>query len=62
MVANEKQREAWNGSESLLYVEHADRVGRHLAPFTEAFSNLRSARSPRYLAGSWPYENALSCR
>jgi ubiquinone/menaquinone biosynthesis C-methylase UbiE len=36
MAPNEKQREAWNGSESVLYVENADRFDRHLAPFTEA--------------------------
>lgn len=36
MAANEKQREAWNGTESVLYVEQADRFDRHLAPFTEA--------------------------
>jgi ubiquinone/menaquinone biosynthesis C-methylase UbiE len=36
MAPNEQQREAWNGSESVLYVMQADRFDRHLAPFTEA--------------------------
>jgi ubiquinone/menaquinone biosynthesis C-methylase UbiE len=42
MAPNEKQREAWNGSESVFYVENADRFDRHLAPFTEAL--LEQAR------------------
>jgi cyclopropane fatty-acyl-phospholipid synthase-like methyltransferase len=36
MAANEKQLEAWNGGESVHYVDHADRYDRQLAPFTEA--------------------------
>jgi ubiquinone/menaquinone biosynthesis C-methylase UbiE len=33
---NQKQSEAWNGGESVHYVDHADRYDRQLAPFTEA--------------------------
>ena len=36
MTPNEKQLEAWNGGESVHYVDHADRYDRQLAPFTEA--------------------------
>ncbi len=36
MTPNEKQLEAWNGGESVHYVNHADRYDRQLAPFTEA--------------------------
>jgi ubiquinone/menaquinone biosynthesis C-methylase UbiE len=36
MAPNEKQFEAWNGGESVHYVDHADRYYRQLAPFTEA--------------------------
>lgn len=36
MAPNEKQFEAWNGGESVHYVDHADRYDRQLAPFTEA--------------------------
>ncbi|MGH9079605.1 MAG: class I SAM-dependent methyltransferase [Acidimicrobiales bacterium] len=36
MAPNEKQSEAWNGGESVHYVDHADRYDRQLAPFTEA--------------------------
>lgn len=37
MVApNKQQIEAWNGGESVHYVDHADRYDRQLAPFTEA--------------------------
>ena len=35
MAVNEKQFEAWNGGESVHYVDHADRYDRQLAPFTE---------------------------
>ena len=35
MAPNEKQFEAWNGGESVHYVDHADRYDRQLAPFTE---------------------------
>ena len=36
MAANEKQYEAWNGGESVHYVDHADGYDRQLAPLTEA--------------------------
>jgi ubiquinone/menaquinone biosynthesis C-methylase UbiE len=36
LAPNEKQNEAWNGGESVHYVDHADRYDRQLAPFTEA--------------------------
>ncbi|MGA8725352.1 MAG: methyltransferase domain-containing protein [Acidimicrobiales bacterium] len=36
MKPNKKQFEAWNGGESVHYVDHADRYDRQLAPFTEA--------------------------
>ena len=36
MTPNEKQFEAWNGGESVHYLDHADRYDRQLAPFTEA--------------------------
>ena len=36
MAPNEKQSEAWNGGESVHYVDYADRYDRQLAPFTEA--------------------------
>lgn len=36
MAPNENQFEAWNGGESVHYVDHADRYDRQLAPFTEA--------------------------
>ena len=36
MAPNQKQSEAWNGGESVHYVDHADRYDRQLAPFTEA--------------------------
>ena len=36
MAPNTKQIEAWNGGESVHYVDHADRYDRQLAPFTEA--------------------------
>ena len=42
MAPNEKQFEAWNGGESVHYVDHADRYDRQLAPFTEAL--LEEAR------------------
>lgn len=34
MPANERQAEAWNGPESLHFVDHADRYERQLEPFT----------------------------
>ncbi len=36
MAPNDKQVEAWNGGESVHYVDHADRYDRQLLPFTEA--------------------------
>jgi ubiquinone/menaquinone biosynthesis C-methylase UbiE len=36
MRANQQQFEAWNGGESVHYVDHSDRYDRQLAPFTEA--------------------------
>ena len=36
MPANERQAEAWNGSESVHYVEYADRYDLQLEPFTKA--------------------------
>ena len=36
MTPNENQAEAWNGGESVHYVDHADRYDRQLAPFTDA--------------------------
>ena len=36
MTPNKRQFEAWNGGESVHYVDHADRYDRQLAPFTEA--------------------------
>ena len=35
MLPNRNQSEAWNGGESVHYVNHADRYDRQLAPFTE---------------------------
>jgi SAM-dependent methyltransferase len=36
MPANKRQAEAWNGPESLHFIDHADRYDRQLAPFTAA--------------------------
>src|SRR5436190_24227764 len=36
MRANERQAEAWNGPESVHFVDHADRYDRQLGPFTHA--------------------------
>ena len=36
MTANQSQAEAWNGAESVHYVDHADRYDRQLAPFADA--------------------------
>lgn len=36
MAPNKQQFEAWNGGESVHYVDHADRYDRQLLPFTEA--------------------------
>ncbi len=36
MTPNKNQFEAWNGGESVHYLDHADRYDRQLAPFTEA--------------------------
>jgi ubiquinone/menaquinone biosynthesis C-methylase UbiE len=35
VAPNKRQFEAWNGGESVHYVDHADRYDRQLAPFTE---------------------------
>jgi ubiquinone/menaquinone biosynthesis C-methylase UbiE len=45
VAPNEKQLEAWNGGESVHYVDHADRYDRQLAPFTEALLE-RIRRNP----------------
>ena len=34
MPPNEQQAEAWNGSESVYFVENVDRYDRQLEPFT----------------------------
>jgi ubiquinone/menaquinone biosynthesis C-methylase UbiE len=36
LPANQKQFEAWNGGESVHYVDHADRYDRQLVPFSDA--------------------------
>ncbi len=36
MRANQQQLQAWNGGESVHYVDHADRYDRQLAPFADA--------------------------
>jgi len=36
MTPNQRQTEAWNGAESVHYVDHADRYDHQLAPFTAA--------------------------
>ena len=42
MSANQQQSEAWNGAESVHYVDHADRYDRQLAPFADAlFERVR---------------------
>lgn len=40
MTANQQQIEAWNGAESVHYLDHADRYDRQLAPFTHALLEL----------------------
>ena len=45
MAPNEKQVEAWNGGESVHYVDHAHRYDRQLLPFTEQL--LEEVRAPR---------------
>lgn len=35
MNANQQQSEAWNGAESVHYVDHSDRYDRQLAPFAD---------------------------
>jgi ubiquinone/menaquinone biosynthesis C-methylase UbiE len=42
---NQQQSEAWNGPESVHYVEHADRYDRQLMPITDAIIE-RSALGP----------------
>jgi SAM-dependent methyltransferase len=36
MRSNQQQFEAWNGGESVHYVDHSDRYDRQLLPFTDA--------------------------
>jgi ubiquinone/menaquinone biosynthesis C-methylase UbiE len=36
VIPNQQQFDAWNGPESIHYVDHADRYDRQLAPVTEA--------------------------
>lgn len=36
MRSNQKQFEAWNGGESVHYVDHSDRYDRQLMPFSDA--------------------------
>jgi len=36
MNANQQQSEAWNGAESVHYVDHSDRYDRQLTPFADA--------------------------
>jgi ubiquinone/menaquinone biosynthesis C-methylase UbiE len=36
VIPNQQQSEAWNGPESVHYVDHADRYDRQLAPVTDA--------------------------
>ena len=49
MAPNERQSEAWNGGESVHYVDHADRYDRQLAPFTEALLEQVGLRPHRSL-------------
>jgi len=42
---NQQQVEAWNGGESVHYVDHADRYDRQLAPFTTRCSNGSASRN-----------------
>ena len=44
MAPNKEQLEAWNGCESVHYIDHAVRYDRQLAPFTEAL--LEQVRLP----------------
>lgn len=46
MSPNVAQREAWNGGESVHYVDHADRYDRQLAPVTEALLTRAAIRAP----------------
>ena len=36
MRSNQNQFEAWNGGESVHYVDHSDRYDRQLVPFSDA--------------------------
>ncbi len=49
MAPNEKQVEAWNGGESVHYVDHVDRYDRQLAPFTEVLLEQVGLIPPRSL-------------
>jgi hypothetical protein len=47
MAPNENQVEAWNGGESVHYVDHAHRYDRQLLPFTEELlEEVRAAPHP----------------
>ena len=47
MTPNRQQAEAWNGGESVHYVDHADRYDRQLVPFTDAVLE-RAQLDPRH--------------
>ncbi len=49
MAPNQQQAEAWNGGESVHYVDHADRYDRQLAPVTDALLEL-AALEPHEVA------------
>jgi ubiquinone/menaquinone biosynthesis C-methylase UbiE len=49
VAPNQKQFEAWNGGESVHYVDHVDRYDRQLSPFTEALLEQVRLTSPRSL-------------
>lgn len=49
MAPNEQQVAAWNGGESVHYVDHADRYDRQLAPFTQALLEQARMAPPRSL-------------
>ena len=46
MTANQQQSEAWNGAESVHYVDQADRYDRQLAPIADALFDVVAARTP----------------
>ena len=47
MPPNEQQAEAWNGSESVYFVDNAGRYDFQLEPFAELFSNALCRRRTR---------------